>query len=259
MTTISALSKSKLPLGPCLTPAGFAPLSPKLSSVKLCPVGTSITVGTATTGSNSYRKNLYNQIVAAQIPVTFMGRFPDGSPAGSPWLACEGVVGSTLPDHMSGGSVDTVGWVAGIPAGNRPDVFIHELAINDSSNGTLVANFGANMIAYIAQLEAIQPFRHCWSLPPIRGDQALNAQLTTIYNTIVSTVPTIAAGGTKIIYADCRMLQLQFGEPGPHYERAGPADIHPNDDGDLFKSTQLYGGFLLASGRRARWAGDLAP
>jgi hypothetical protein len=113
------------------------------------------------------------------------------------------------------------------------------------------------MVTYIAQLEAIQPFRHVWSVCPNRGDPTLQPQLTTIQNAIVSTVPTIASGGTKILYADARWLTGVQSVPNPAQFETGFANwIHPSDSGHLFKAWAIFSGLLLASGRFPSWAGD---
>jgi lysophospholipase L1-like esterase len=255
MTTIAATSRTVLPRGPL--ELSFKPLGTRLGpTFGLCCIGTSITVGTATTGSNAYRKALWQKFQSAGLSPTFRGRNADGSPGGSPWLNCEGVVGSTLPDHMIGGSADTVSWIAATAAASRPDVLLHELGVNDSSSGPLTAAFASNMATYIGQLEAIQPFRHVWSLSPQRGDASLQVNLNTINAAIQSTVPTLVAGGTKILYVDSRMLQLVPGTPGAHYERAGTTDIHPNDDGANLMAEQIFAGILLASGRQLSFVGD---
>lgn len=260
MTTIAITARSSLPLGAC--PQTFPPLGTRLpSNFGLCCIGTSITVGTATTNSNAYRQKLWQAFQAAGLAPVFKGRNSDGAPPGSPWLLCEGVVGSTLPDHMIGGSADTVSWIAGLAPSARPDVLLHELGVNDSSNAGLTAAFGSNMTTYTSQLDSIQAggFRHVWSVPPQRGDATLNANLNTICATIISTVGTLRSGGTKVVYTDSRMLQLVQGFPGAHYERVGPTDIHPNDDGALFMAAQIYAGILLGSGRQQTWIGDPNP
>jgi hypothetical protein len=258
MTLISATARTQLPLGwtPPATP--FAPILPRLPGpLAICCVGTSITWGTATTSNNSYRLNLYNLGLQAGLTFAFSGRTNTGT---APANLSEGVVGSTLPDHMSGGSVDTVAWLAGLAPASRPKVLLHELGINDSSSGPLTTAFAANMATYIGQLEAIQAFRHVWSVCPNRGQSSLNANLSTIQNAILTTVPTIAAGGTSILYCDSRWLSGVSDVSNPaHYEGGAPAWIHPADAGDLFKAWSIFSGILLASGRLPTWAGDQNP
>lgn len=262
--TIAATSRnSLLPLGQCLAPLGFAPILPRLanSPIRIMCDGTSITVGTSTTDQNAYRKDLYQLGVAAGLFFQFLGKFGSGTSPSDPWYRQMGVVGSTLPDHMSGGSVDTPLYLSGLAAGDRPQIIYHELVVNDASFTVNTTNYATNMVNYIAQLDAIGPFRHVWELAQQREQTAENSNINTINSAILSTIPTLVAGGTKIVAADSRVMQ---GVPGGgstnlpgHFEKTGTGTwIHPDDTGDLFKSYACFVGMLLASGRQPSWAKD---
>lgn len=219
--------------------------------------GTSITLGTATTASNAYRQNVYLLGLAAGLTFTFLGKFGSGTP-GSPWFNHMGVSGSTLADHMSGGSVDTPQYLGTLLPANRPSVIYHELVTNDATSPALVTAYGSNMTTYIAQLDALGPFRHVWDLCQIRENSTFAAAVTTINNTILSTIPTLVAGGTKIVACDSRVMQgiVGSGNSGAHFENVGAAWVHPEDSGDLFKAWACFTGLLLGSGRSPSWAGD---
>lgn len=260
---IPATSRNRLlPLGQCISASGAQRLLPPLSSApRISCDGTSITTGLSTTNSESYRKKLYELGLAAGINFVFTGKFAAGVPGGAPWTPMNGVVGSTLPDHMTGGAIDIPTWYAGLAPSARPEVWYHELIVNDAAvGGTNVTNYGANLTSYVNSLDAIQPSRHVWELAQQRDDTGYNANIVTINNAVISTVATLAAGGTKIILADSRVLQGVPGlgtiaNPG-HFEPNVIGWVHPNDAGQLFKSYVVFQGMCLAMGRLQTWAGD---
>lgn len=249
---LPALGRSPWPIG---ARSAGNPVGTKLFSPRICCLGTSETFGVGTPSGNSYRKTLYNLLVAAGLTPTFVGNVANGD---APSQNSRGVSGATVPSHCLGGANDSVQYFGVGNLLHPCDVFLCELGTNDGTAGPGGADalaFDTNLVTLWSQLVAREPgsrYVHTY-VPPV-GDATRRSGIDFINaNKCAPAWATIQGSGGLLVTGDARVLI-----PEAHCSLTeSPAWLHYNDVGCCDFIANIYFPLVLnACGFAAVWPGD---
>jgi lysophospholipase L1-like esterase len=194
--------------GLTLTPAGASAATP---TVRVMPLGDSITWGVGSPTTSSYRRPLANLLTGqSRYAVNFVGSQASGS---LPDLSNEGHSGYTIDQIRAG--ID--GWMAGA----RPDVVLLHIGINDINRGIDVPNAPDRLMALVDRIFANKPGVTLLVMGPIPTTPGLEAQVTTFNSRVRALEGSQQQAGNKFRYV----------EPPALTAAQLPDRLHPNDEG----------------------------
>ncbi|MFD9688950.1 FG-GAP-like repeat-containing protein [Kitasatospora sp. NPDC059088] len=229
------------PAAHAATPATTTTTTTALPSLRVMPLGDSITAGAGSATGSSYRAPLWS-LVAGQSRYTV--RFV-GSQAGGqlPDLAHEGHSGDMVDDLRAG--IDQ--WLAAA----HPDVVLLHIGVNDLDRGADPAHAPERLKALLDRIYADRPGTAVVMEGVIPTTQGLQ-ESPAVYNDRVRQLQAVEAqAGNSFRYVDPPAL--------------GPAEmsdrLHPNDSGYRRIAQAFYGGLDQAfsdGAARASVASDTA-
>ncbi|KAF7332586.1 Lipolytic enzyme [Mycena kentingensis (nom. inval.)] len=191
-----------------LVPASYAAFSGQ--SLRIMPLGASITFGLKSTDGNGYRESLYNLLTADGNKVQMVGSQVNGTMA-SPWN--EGYPGFVINQVLDKSN-------AAMPVQN-PNIVTILVGTNDMLQNNDPANAPARLTTLIQSILDAPPLTLVVvsSLPPT-SDSAANARVNTYNAALPGVVAKFASAGRSVVFVDCHAV-------------VGPGDladgIHPVD------------------------------
>jgi lysophospholipase L1-like esterase len=216
--------------GPASVPMPFATDSEDQTPVtadaplRVMPLGDSITYGSGSETTNSYRVDLYGRLTAAGLAVDFVGSVRSGPASAGADLDNEGHPGWRIGQIAE--QVD--GWLATY----QPDVVLLHIGTNDMRSAERAAGATGRLSALIDQIAVARPAAHIFVSRIIgaRDGDDLGADQRRI-NAYNATVPGVVAGKGPLVHlVDQRMVD----------ETDLLDHLHPNDHGFAKMSYQWY-------------------
>jgi|GEM_PF-552227 len=194
--------------------AGLALTSTSASAaptVRVMPLGDSITWGVGSPTTSSYRRPLANLLAGqSRYNVSFVGSQASGSLSD---LSNEGHSGYTIDQIRAG--ID--GWMAGA----RPDVVLLHIGINDLNRGIDVPNAPNRLTALVDQIFANKPGVTLIVMGLIPTTPGLETQTSTFNSRLRALEGSQQQAGKKFRYV----------EPPALTSAQLPDRLHPNDAG----------------------------
>jgi lysophospholipase L1-like esterase len=187
-------------------------------TVRVMPLGDSITLGIGSTTTSSYRADLYTRLVAAGLRVDFVGSLRDGQ--GAPDLDHEGHSGWTI-DQIAGRVDD---WLATY----RPDVILLHIGTNDMRNDVRARGAPDRLAALIARLRADRPDAEIFVARLAGAKLDVSQRRIDAFNAALAGI--VAAGGARVHLVDQSTVDgLDIRD-----------NLHPNDYGYAKMSFNWY-------------------
>jgi lysophospholipase L1-like esterase len=188
-----------------------------LGPIRIMPLGDSITYGTNSTGTVSYRRPLYQLLSGASQNVDFVGSLADGSPEDFDrnheghrgWRADQ------IRDNITG-------WLNSNPA----DVVLLHIGTNDITQHQTATSTAAEIGQILDDIDAWQATHNqVWVVLAriINRNDSLSGTTTTLNGLIQALADTRIAGGDKIVVVD---MESALNYPGDLSDT-----VHPNDTG----------------------------
>ncbi|WNG26726.1 hypothetical protein F0U62_23950 [Cystobacter fuscus] len=188
-----------------------ASASAAVPTVRVMPLGDSITWGVGSATTSSYRRPLANLLAnQSRYAVSFVGSQASGN---LPDLSNEGHSGYTI-DQIRAGIDD---WMAGA----RPDVVLLHIGINDLNRGIDVPNAPNRLKALVDRIFADKPGVTVLVLGLIPTTPGLEAQVSTFNSQARALESSQQQAGNKFRYV----------EPPALTAAQLPDKLHPNDEG----------------------------
>ena len=208
-----------------LASAGLALTSVSASAaaptVRVMPLGDSITWGVGSATTSSYRRPLANLLAnQSRYAVNFVGSQASGN---LPDLSNEGHSGYTI-DQIRAGIDD---WMAGA----RPDVVLLHIGINDLNRGIDVPNAPNRLKALVDRFFADKPGVTVLVLGLIPTTPGLEAQVSAFNSQARALESSEQQAGNKLRYV----------EPPALTAAQLPDKLHPNDEGYQRMAQAFYG------------------
>jgi lysophospholipase L1-like esterase len=188
-----------------------------LGPIRIMPLGDSITYGTNSTGTVSYRRPLYQLLTGAGHNVDFVGSQTDGSPddfdrnheGHRGWRADQ------IRDNVTG-------WLNSTPA----DVVLLHIGTNDITQNQGAAGTAAEIGQILDRIGAWETANnHVWVVLAriINRNDGLSGITTTLNGLIQNLADNRIAGGDKIVVVN---MESALSYPGDLSDT-----LHPNDTG----------------------------
>ncbi len=237
--TWTALTSTRhdLPTRPSGTPLG----SP-LTTIEVAMLGDSITYGESAVDAGGWRTVLGQLATRAGMSLTSVGINTDSN---APLNNHNGVSGSTIPDHNTGGSVNSIATLAT----HQPDVAFVFLGFNDANNSTLTANASANYLSLMRNAHSASPnTRFVVGRLFQVGDATRRANIATVRAAMEAAWDTLDSEGLLIVRAETRVISF----PTDLYE-GNSNPVHPTATGYAKLAHAFWPAFRNACGFHAVW------
>jgi lysophospholipase L1-like esterase len=206
-------------------------------SIRIMPLGDSITVGVGSSTRSGYRPDLAERLAAAGLQADFVGSQQSGT---GPDIDNEGHVGWSIEQIAA--NVDD--WLATY----EPDVILLHIGTNDTRSAGTVATAPGKLSDLIDQIKADRPTAEIFVAKIISTTDAERNMLTDAYDAAVPAV--VASKGARVHLVD--------------QSTVGGRDLyntlHPNDFGYAKMSYNWYHALepVLGSGS-VRWPAGSDP
>jgi lysophospholipase L1-like esterase len=188
-----------------------------LSPIRIMPLGDSITYGTNSTGTVSYRRPLYQLLTGAGHSVDFVGSQTDGTPTDFD-RNHEGHRGWRADQIRDG----ITGWLNSTPA----DVVLLHIGTNDITQYQGATSTAADIGQILDNINTWETAHNqVWVVLAriINRNDTLSGTTTTLNVQIQNLANTRIAGGDKIVVVD---MESALSYPGDLSDT-----LHPNDAG----------------------------
>jgi lysophospholipase L1-like esterase len=228
-------------LGPTQASASAAPeaATSATASLKIMPLGDSITYGRWSRTTSSYRIDLQNRLKAAGRRVDFVGSMKSGAPATAD-LDNEGHPGWRI-DQLA---APLDGWLATY----KPDAVLLLAGTNDMNQNYRTDTAPGRLAAMIDQIHLDRPTAQVFVQTLIASKTAATQARIKTFN---AAIPAIAAGRSSFVH-----VVDQSGISGVLLSDA----LHPNDYGFARMSYNIYRAMKkIYDGGRGRWPAGTNP
>ncbi len=209
------------------------------ATIRLMPMGDSITVGYQSNPENGYRASLYSQLVGNGNPTDFVGLYRNGD--------------AFDPDHTGyqGGEISTLqGLADNALATYQPNIITLHIGSNDMNNNDQVSTAPNRLAALIDQIFADDPSVALIVAQLIPNGNAAVQDRINSYNSQIPGIVQARANAGKHIYM-VSMSSLNTGDLSD--------GLHPNNGGYQKMANVFYAGVqqVLAKGwvTNFAWAG----